>query len=132
MRPIKRIRKSQQTIITSSKANTDQEPYCARSVGTRISKTAMFVEGSRAAVIVVYRERITKQKSGSRRQACGHYKLLKSLVYADKPRTLDHLEDSIRRVIADIRPQMLEKSSKVGRPDWTTSEPVVAVPCQKS
>ncbi|GFU87321.1 uncharacterized protein TNCV_2716071 [Trichonephila clavipes] len=33
----------------------------------------------------------------------------KSLVYADKPQTLDHLEDSIRRVIADLRPQMLEK-----------------------
>ncbi|GFW02415.1 uncharacterized protein TNCV_1733301 [Trichonephila clavipes] len=34
---------------------------------------------------------------------------IKSLVYADKPQTLDHLEDNIRRVIADIRPQMLEK-----------------------
>ncbi|GFT23389.1 hypothetical protein TNCV_2016611 [Trichonephila clavipes] len=55
-----------------------------------------------------------------------------SLVYADKPQTLDHLEDNIRRVIADIRPQMLEKSSKIGRPDWTTSEPAVAVLCQKS
>ncbi|GFU42892.1 hypothetical protein TNCV_3140541 [Trichonephila clavipes] len=32
-----------------------------------------------------------------------------SLVYADKPQTPDHLEDNIRRVIADIRPQMLEK-----------------------
>ncbi|GFX19029.1 uncharacterized protein TNCV_323341 [Trichonephila clavipes] len=32
-----------------------------------------------------------------------------SLVYADKPQTLDHLEDNIRRVIADIRPQVLEK-----------------------
>ncbi|GFT19159.1 hypothetical protein TNCV_302931 [Trichonephila clavipes] len=32
-----------------------------------------------------------------------------SLVYADKPQTLDRLEDNIRRVIADIRPQMLEK-----------------------
>ncbi|GFT71955.1 uncharacterized protein TNCV_2515951 [Trichonephila clavipes] len=42
---------------------------------------------------------------------------VKSLVYADKPQTLDHLEDNIRRVIADIRPQMLEKSSKIGRPD---------------
>ncbi|GFV72649.1 heat shock 70kDa protein 8 [Trichonephila clavipes] len=29
---------------------------------------------------------------------------VKSLVYADKPQTLDHLEDNIRRVIADIRP----------------------------
>ncbi|GFW67746.1 putative transposable element [Trichonephila clavipes] len=34
---------------------------------------------------------------------------VKSLVYADKAQTLDHLEDNIRRVIADIRPQMLEK-----------------------
>ncbi|GFX56734.1 putative DD41D transposase [Trichonephila clavipes] len=34
---------------------------------------------------------------------------VKSLVYADKPQTLDHLEDNIRRVIADIWPQMLEK-----------------------
>ncbi|GFY09013.1 transposable element Tc3 transposase [Trichonephila clavipes] len=59
---------------------------------------------------------------------------VKSLVYADKPQTLDHLEDNIRRVIADIRPQMLEKkkSSKIGRPDWTTSEPAVAVLRQKS
>ncbi|GFV65102.1 hypothetical protein TNCV_2304091 [Trichonephila clavipes] len=39
-----------------------------------------------------------------------------SLVYADKPQTLDHLEDNIRRVIADIRPQMLEKVIK----NWTT------------
>ncbi|GFT79112.1 transposable element Tc3 transposase [Trichonephila clavipes] len=34
---------------------------------------------------------------------------VKSLVFVDKPQTLDHLEDNIRRVIADIRPQMLEK-----------------------
>ncbi|GFX51114.1 transposable element Tc3 transposase [Trichonephila clavipes] len=34
---------------------------------------------------------------------------VESLVYVDKPQTLDHLEDNIRRVIADIRPQMLEK-----------------------
>ncbi|GFX57475.1 DUF4817 domain-containing protein [Trichonephila clavipes] len=34
---------------------------------------------------------------------------VKSLVYADKPQTLDHSENNIRRVIADIRPQMLEK-----------------------
>ncbi|GFW51665.1 hypothetical protein TNCV_1185971, partial [Trichonephila clavipes] len=43
---------------------------------------------------------------------------VKLLVYADKPQTLDHLEGNIRRVIADIRPQMLEKSSKIGRPDY--------------
>ncbi|GFS51117.1 transposable element Tc3 transposase [Trichonephila clavipes] len=34
---------------------------------------------------------------------------VKSLVYADKPQTLDLLEDNIHRVISDIRPQMLEK-----------------------
>ncbi|GFW95852.1 DUF4817 domain-containing protein [Trichonephila clavipes] len=34
---------------------------------------------------------------------------VKSLVYADKPQTPDHLEDNIRRVMADIRPQILEK-----------------------
>ncbi|GFV67804.1 hypothetical protein TNCV_643691 [Trichonephila clavipes] len=38
---------------------------------------------------------------------------VKSLVYADKPQTLDHLEDNIRRVIADIRPQMWKKLSKI-------------------
>ncbi|GFW87440.1 transposable element Tc3 transposase [Trichonephila clavipes] len=31
---------------------------------------------------------------------------VKSLVYVDKPQTLDHLEDNILRVVADIRPQM--------------------------
>ncbi|GFS73717.1 putative transposase [Trichonephila clavipes] len=41
---------------------------------------------------------------------------VKSLVYADKPQTLDHLEDYIRRVIADIRPQMLEKVIE----NWTS------------
>ncbi|GFX61767.1 uncharacterized protein TNCV_1382651 [Trichonephila clavipes] len=39
-----------------------------------------------------------------------------SLVYADKPQTLDHLKDNIRRVIADIRPQMLEKVFE----NWTS------------
>ncbi|GFW23928.1 putative LOC100569746 [Trichonephila clavipes] len=41
---------------------------------------------------------------------------VKALVYADKPQTLDHLEDNIRRVIADIRPQMLEKVIE----NWTS------------
>ncbi|GFV01395.1 hypothetical protein TNCV_457581 [Trichonephila clavipes] len=42
--------------------------------------------------------------------------VIPSLVYADKPQTLDHLEDNIRRVIADIRPQMLEKVIE----NWTS------------
>ncbi|GFV90787.1 transposase [Trichonephila clavipes] len=41
---------------------------------------------------------------------------LKTLVYADKPQTRDHLEDNIRRVIADIRPQMMEKVIE----NWTS------------
>ncbi|GFT06309.1 putative transposable element [Trichonephila clavipes] len=41
---------------------------------------------------------------------------VKSLVYADKPQTLDHLKDNIRRVIADIRPQMLKKVIE----NWTS------------
>ncbi|GFV99730.1 uncharacterized protein TNCV_5080901 [Trichonephila clavipes] len=46
---------------------------------------------------------------------------VKSLVYADKPQTLDHLEDNVKvfyycRVIADIRPQMLEKVIE----NWTS------------
>ncbi|GFX35104.1 putative LOC100569746 [Trichonephila clavipes] len=41
---------------------------------------------------------------------------VKSLVYADKPQTLDYLEDNIRRVIADIRSQMLEKVIE----NWTS------------
>ncbi|GFX40860.1 uncharacterized protein TNCV_3760811 [Trichonephila clavipes] len=39
-----------------------------------------------------------------------------SLVYAHNSQTLDHLEDNIRRVIADIRPQMLEKVIE----NWTS------------
>ncbi|GFT96028.1 uncharacterized protein TNCV_313141 [Trichonephila clavipes] len=41
---------------------------------------------------------------------------VKSLVYADTPQTLDHLEDNICRVIDDIRPQMLEKVIE----NWTS------------
>ncbi|GFV43566.1 hypothetical protein TNCV_1690101 [Trichonephila clavipes] len=41
---------------------------------------------------------------------------VKSLVYADKPQTLHHLEDNIRRVIADVRPQMMEKVIE----NWTS------------
>ncbi|GFX45222.1 DUF4817 domain-containing protein [Trichonephila clavipes] len=41
---------------------------------------------------------------------------VKSLVYADKSQTLDHLEDNIRRVVAGKRPQMLEKVIE----NWTS------------
>ncbi|GFT07157.1 hypothetical protein TNCV_1416481 [Trichonephila clavipes] len=36
--------------------------------------------------------------------------------FSDKPQTLDHLEDNIRRVIAHIRPQMLGKVIE----NWTS------------
>ncbi|GFX13103.1 putative DD41D transposase [Trichonephila clavipes] len=57
---------------------------------------------------------------------------VKSLVYADKPQTLDHLGKTTFAVIADIRPQMLEKSSKIDVQIGLHPEPAVAVLCQKS
>ncbi|GFX86890.1 uncharacterized protein TNCV_2124371 [Trichonephila clavipes] len=55
---------------------------------------------------------------------------VKSLVYADKPQTLDPLEDNIRRVIADIRPQMLEKviENWTSRLDYIRASPGSPVP----
>ncbi|GFU26831.1 cuticle protein 16.8 [Trichonephila clavipes] len=38
------------------------------------------------------------------------------MVYVDKPQTFDDLEDNIRHVIAEIRPQMLEKVIE----NWTS------------
>ncbi|GFW82696.1 DUF4817 domain-containing protein [Trichonephila clavipes] len=57
---------------------------------------------------------------------------VKSLVYADKPQTLDHLEDNIPVLLPIYGHKCWKKSSKIGRADWTTSEPAVAVICQKS
>ncbi|GFV63882.1 transposable element Tc3 transposase [Trichonephila clavipes] len=50
---------------------------------------------------------------------------VKSLVYVDKPQTLDHLEDNIRRVIADIRQQMLEKVIE----NWTSRLDYIRASC---
>ncbi|GFU19453.1 RNase H domain-containing protein [Trichonephila clavipes] len=44
------------------------------------------------------------------------WRYVKSLDYADKPQTVDHLEENICRVIADIRPQMLENVIE----NWTS------------
>ncbi|GFV29267.1 hypothetical protein TNCV_4602991 [Trichonephila clavipes] len=49
---------------------------------------------------------------------------VKSLVYADKPQ--------IAVLLPTYDHKCWKKSSKIGRPDWTTSEPAVAVLCQKS
>ncbi|GFV34005.1 histone-lysine N-methyltransferase SETMAR [Trichonephila clavipes] len=43
----------------------------------------------------------------------------------DKPQTLDHLEDNIRRVIADIRPQVLEKVIE----NWTSRLDYIRASC---
>ncbi|GFS94708.1 uncharacterized protein TNCV_4456221 [Trichonephila clavipes] len=58
---------------------------------------------------------------------------VKSLVYADKPQTLEHLGKTTFAVLLTIYGHKCwKKSSKIGRPDWTTSEPAVTVLCQKS
>ncbi|GFX04997.1 hypothetical protein TNCV_2249801 [Trichonephila clavipes] len=56
-----------------------------------------------------------KEKLGRKRSVTENV-VEKALVYADKTQTLDHLEDNIRRVIADFRPQMLEKVIE----NWTS------------
>ncbi|GFU57024.1 putative DD41D transposase [Trichonephila clavipes] len=57
---------------------------------------------------------------------------VKSLVYADKPQTLDHLKTTFAVLLPIYGHKCWKKSSKIRRPDWTTSEPAVAVLCQKS
>ncbi|GFU69402.1 uncharacterized protein TNCV_3887201 [Trichonephila clavipes] len=57
---------------------------------------------------------------------------VKSLVYADKPQTPDHLEATFAMLLPIYGHRCWKKLSKIGRPDWTTSEPAVAVICQKS
>ncbi|GFV02543.1 DUF4817 domain-containing protein [Trichonephila clavipes] len=58
---------------------------------------------------------------------------VKSLVYAEKPQTLLTIWKTTFTVLLPIYGHKCwKKSSKFGRPDWTTSEPAVAVICQKS
>ncbi|GFX04195.1 uncharacterized protein TNCV_3973441 [Trichonephila clavipes] len=57
-----------------------------------------------------------KRTSGGMATSTNKTAAFGSLVYADKPQTFDHLEDNIRRVIADIRLQMLEKVIE----NWTS------------
>ncbi|GFV42637.1 uncharacterized protein TNCV_843071 [Trichonephila clavipes] len=54
-----------------------------------------------------------------------------SLVYVDKPQTTIW-KTTFAVLLPIYGHKMLKKSSKIGRPDWTTSEPAVAVLCQKS
>ncbi|GFW22374.1 DUF4817 domain-containing protein [Trichonephila clavipes] len=57
---------------------------------------------------------------------------VKSLVYADKPQTLTIWKTTFAVLLSIYGHKCWKKSSKIGRPDWTTSEPAVAVLCQKS
>ncbi|GFX58578.1 uncharacterized protein TNCV_417571 [Trichonephila clavipes] len=57
---------------------------------------------------------------------------VKALVYANKPQTPDHLKTTFAVLLPIYGHKCWKKSSKIGRPDWTTSEPAVAVLCQKS
>ncbi|KAK9877340.1 hypothetical protein WA026_017734 [Henosepilachna vigintioctopunctata] len=50
---------------------------------------------------------------------------VRTLVYMDKPQTLDHLEDIIRRVIADIWTQMLEQIIE----NWTSGLDYIRASC---
>ncbi|GFV76767.1 uncharacterized protein TNCV_4729871 [Trichonephila clavipes] len=63
---------------------------------------------------------------------CFLWSYVKSLVYVDKPQTLDHLETTFAVFLPIYGHKCWKKSSKIGRADWTTSEPAVAVICQKS
>ncbi|GFV72468.1 hypothetical protein TNCV_1069001 [Trichonephila clavipes] len=73
----------------------------------------VFIQSSALERVVAIHPDMTTKWAGL---VSSHNKSVKSLVYADKPQTLDHLEDNICRVIADIRPQMLEKVIE----NWTS------------
>ncbi|GFV69906.1 transposable element Tc3 transposase [Trichonephila clavipes] len=57
---------------------------------------------------------------------------VKSLVYADKPQTLAIWKTTFAVLLPIYGHTCWKKSSKIERPDWTTSEPAMAVVCQKS
>ncbi|GFW80994.1 uncharacterized protein TNCV_4803621 [Trichonephila clavipes] len=57
---------------------------------------------------------------------------VKSLVYADKPQRLAIWKATFAVLLPIYGHKCWKMSSKIGRPDWTTSEPAVAVLCQKS
>ncbi|GFV93338.1 DUF4817 domain-containing protein [Trichonephila clavipes] len=52
---------------------------------------------------------------------------VKSLVYADKPQTLDHFKTTFDVLLPIYGHKCWKKSSKIERPDWTTSESAVAL-----
>ncbi|GFW60743.1 DUF4817 domain-containing protein [Trichonephila clavipes] len=65
-------------------------------------------------------------------RSCDLTPLCKVIGYADKPQTLDHLKTTFTVLLPIYGHKYLKMSSKIGRPDWTTSEQAVTVLCQKS
>ena len=57
---------------------------------------------------------------------------VKSLVYADKPATIDALEANIVRVLRDIGQQCSKKWPKIGRPECASSRTAAVAICPKS
>ncbi|GFT92594.1 uncharacterized protein TNCV_1480821 [Trichonephila clavipes] len=57
---------------------------------------------------------------------------VKSLVYTYKPQTPYIWKTTLAVLLPIYGHKCWKKSSKIGRPDWTTSEPAVTVICQKS
>ena len=57
---------------------------------------------------------------------------VKSLIYADKPSTIDALEANIVRVLRDIRQQCSKKWPKIGRPECASSRTAAVAICPKS
>ncbi|GFW26169.1 hypothetical protein TNCV_3396651 [Trichonephila clavipes] len=92
--------------------NLSPVPLKTRRVGERCTINISRAQTSSRWCGVVVRRRADSSGVAS---SLGHG-YVKSLVYADKPQTLDHLEDNIHRVIADIRLQMLEKVIE----NWTS------------
>ncbi|GFU54033.1 transposable element Tc3 transposase [Trichonephila clavipes] len=57
---------------------------------------------------------------------------VKSLVYVGNHKRLTIWKTTFAVLLPIHGHKYWKKSSKIGRPDWTTSEPAVAVICQKS
>ncbi|GFW43107.1 uncharacterized protein TNCV_1475021 [Trichonephila clavipes] len=104
---------SRHRIVAGFVTSSSPVPLKTRCVGQRCTLNLSRAEtSSRWCGVVVRRERCQLRCCSRHLTMVQNY----SLVYADKLQTLDHLEDNIRRVIADIRPQMLEKVIE----NWTS------------
>ncbi|GFV14777.1 uncharacterized protein TNCV_3959871 [Trichonephila clavipes] len=63
---------------------------------------------------------------------CFLWGYVESLVYADKQKRFTIWKITFAMLLPIYGHKWWKKSSKIGLPDWTTSEPAVEVLCQKS